>query len=79
MRDRGGYGGIVRDIWGDAGIVGGAYAAECAERVGGVVNRVEKDEEKDNAETLSTQRLADLKAGHYESIKAWIAGTAGFL
>src|SRR6266481_8021674 len=36
MRDCGGYGGFVRDICGDAGIVGGADAVECAERVGGI-------------------------------------------
>jgi hypothetical protein len=39
MRDCGGYGGAVRDICGDAGIVGGADAMEFAERVGGVSER----------------------------------------
>ena len=39
MRDCTGYGGAVRDIFGDAGIVGGADAMEFAERVGGVSAR----------------------------------------
>ncbi len=62
MRDCGGYGGVVRDICGHAGIVGGADAMECTERVGGIERRERKEEEKDNAETLSTQRPAEKRA-----------------
>ena len=43
MRDCGGDGGAMRDICGDAGIVGGADAVEFAKGVGGVERAVEKD------------------------------------
>ena len=46
----------MRDFFGDAGVVGGEVALECGARVGGVET---KGEEKDNAETLSTQRFAE--------------------